>query len=362
LGRNQDSAECVALQRRRKDGCIMKKIVLVLAVLVMAAPASAKVVVWLTADGNEVTVHYDATTEVNLVRGFALDIAADDANIVTISNYHVGDSNSDSNGYGIFPGSFGRLDQTDGDFPVWTDPCYSPLAWKVDYPSDTLDGLGSNGITIEIGSLYYPATGAASPNCPPKAGVLCKFKVDGECTLTVNENAIRGGVVMERPDQSVTVDPCGCTVQFGCFPSDHKDYAAWLDASSPKCWCSEGMQCYGDADGKTISGKFATYAVSSDDLALLIAGWERADGLSGSGGQPYYCEDVNTTGPTGYWDGWVCADFNRSKVYGKFATYRVSSDDLAILIWNWENNNAGEKTGDPNACCPYKKDCLTRGH
>ena len=348
----------------------MKKTVLVLAVLVMAAPAWATVYITCTTDGNEVTVDYNAVSESSRVRGFALNItvkpnppATDDVNIIEIFDYHVGDNNHPGNrGYGIFPGSFGRLDETDGNFPEWKDSIYSPLAWKVDYPNDTLAGLDTNGITVELGSLFYPVT-PSSPNAPPKFGTLLKFYVDSnDYTVTIGENAIRGGVVSENSSlPSVTCAPC--TEVLPCpFPDTHKDYAAWVDACQPACWCSKGMQCYGDADGKTISGKFSTYSVSADDLALLIAGWQRADGLSGSGGQPYYCEDVNSQGSSPYWDGWVCADLNRSKIVGKFATYRVSADDLAILIWNWQNDNVGEKAGDPNACCPTKQDCLTRGH
>ena len=346
----------------------MKKTILVLAVLVIAAPAWATVYVTCTTvpGSNEVTVTYDGTGEPNRVRGFALDIAVDsDANIVQILDYFVGDCNiPQRRGYGIFPGSFGRLDETAEGFPVWTDPIYSPLAWKVDYPNDTLDGLDTNGITVEMGSLFHPVT-PASPNAPPKSGTLLKFYVDvTDCNVTIGQNAIRGGVVMESTGLSPTIDCNGCQVvgYQPCIPTDHEDYQAWLDANEPECWCSEGMQCYGDADGKTISGKFATYAVSSDDLALLIAGWKRTDGESGAGGESYYCEDVNSQGPSLYWDGWVCADFNRSVIKGKFTTYRVSSDDLALLIWNWKNDNAGEDGADPNKCCPYKKDCITRGH
>lgn len=193
----------------------MKKITLVLVVLLLAAPASAEVLikaVQTAADCNgdlgyhEVTVLYDATSEPNYVRAFALDISLgvlyldNDANIIDVSGYFRGECTSDSNGYGIFPASFNR--EIDADDPCWADVNYTPVAELSDLPSDTLGGIDTNGITIEMGSLYE--IGIDPP--PAKKGVLFTFKVNKSCTVTIAENVTRGGVVMENPDEVVDVN------------------------------------------------------------------------------------------------------------------------------------------------------------
>jgi hypothetical protein len=69
----------------------------------------------------------------------------------------------------------------------------------------TLPGLDSNGVTIEMGSLYYP-TGDNSPNAPDLSGTLLKFTVChvfNGCTVEIRENTARGGVVLTNP----TIDP-----------------------------------------------------------------------------------------------------------------------------------------------------------
>lgn len=225
----------------------MKKIVLVVAVLALAVPAFAEVKIycgsqpWLAASVNEpnqpptsnvnwdgivvrttwvgndpwhpydtgktpiwdpniVRVYYDANSEPNLVRAFALDITLiddyGDANavITSVTPAKVGESNSTSKGYGIFMGSIvidSAGNVTDWNTPVAPsgDPCAA-------------GPLGSNSITVELGSLYV---GAA--NAPPKTGKLFEFKVNARaCKVVITENARRGGVVMENPDESVDVN------------------------------------------------------------------------------------------------------------------------------------------------------------
>ena len=299
----------------------MKKTLLVLAVLLLAVPAGAAVNIWCTVDACEVTVYYDANDEPNLVRAYALDIFLDnDTNIVSVSNYHVGDSTSSGKGYGIFPGGFGRLDETDPGFPLWADPVYTPVAYKSDYPSDTLAGLDSNGISVEMGSLYYPVTGVASPNAPPKAGVLLQFLADEAVgTVTIRENATRAGVVMENPDQAVDVNCTACSGE--CFPSGYTTYNDWVTLGRPDCWCAP-YQCDGDADGATETLK--KYRIYSGDAAVISANWKKL------------IDDV-TLDP--------CADIDHKKETLK--KYRVYSNDIAVVSTNWKATD-----GDLPGNCP----------
>ncbi|MFA5293856.1 MAG: hypothetical protein WC496_12610 [Phycisphaerae bacterium] len=116
------------------------------------------------------------------------------------------------------------------------------------------------------------------------------------------------------------------------------DYAEWVDAGKPTCWCYP-RQCHGDADGiKTGGGPTAGYYyVSQNDLNTLITAWQvknspKGPGLSGKQG---------------------CADFNRTKT-GNVVTgyYRVSQTDLNILISYWQVKESPKGPGTPANCLP----------
>jgi len=160
----------------------MKKLVLVLAVLLVSLPAMAAVTITAECDGDVYTVSY--ATDGNLPRAFALDIEVDAGTIDAIGGL--------SADYDIYPGSIVIIDGEVND----------PGSAECDdaYP-DTLGGTGTAGVTIEMGSLYADGDPAPDTN-----GVLFTFTVsDTGATVDVNENGIRGGVVMEDPEEDVTV-------------------------------------------------------------------------------------------------------------------------------------------------------------
>jgi hypothetical protein len=126
----------------------MKKILFVLVALLFAGPAWADVDITAALDATDasectVIISFDARSEPNLPRAFSLDIQADnDANITDVTLL--------SADYVIHPGTIAI--NTSG---VVTD-YGSPVAPQSDLPSDTKPGLDSNGVTIEMGSLYAP--------------------------------------------------------------------------------------------------------------------------------------------------------------------------------------------------------------
>ena len=203
----------------------MKKIIFILVVLMLAAPAWARVDITCAQVGetNEVVVSFNAepggAVEPNLIRAFALDIKLDtDANIVDVND----EVNTD---YWVFPGSYpggeARADWEEYDGTLGEEP---------------------NQMTTEQGSLYYP-TGAGSPNAPGKSGDLYSFRINastGTHQVTIAENDIRGGVVSERivavPAYEPDVDciPCTVTLPAAC--------------TYPACW-DYLAQCHGDATG-----------------------------------------------------------------------------------------------------------------
>jgi hypothetical protein len=323
----------------------MRKFIMALAVMLIATPTWATVAITCEDEGGGVVkIDYSVTGEPNKVRAFALDITVDSgATIDEISDFIIGESTAGNPGYGIFPASFRNYVTVDEEtgVPDWSDPNYSPLADPCD--PDALGGLGTDGITIEMGALYYPADDS-SPNAPPDSGTLCKVKVSGECTMSIAENATRGGVVLTDPDAAPTVTLSSCEVGGAaeCFPSDHPDYAEWVAVGKPNCWCYP-RQCHGDADGlKEGSAKKGYYYVHFNDLNVLLAGWNTLEPDKGPG-------IATVTGPNG--EPGICADFAHDQEgSAKKGYYRVHFNDLNILVSNWNVLEPDKGPGVPPDC------------
>jgi hypothetical protein len=317
--------------------------VLLLTIVCTTVPAWARVDIMAnrTEEVNEVIISFDASTETNLVRAFALDIRlGTDANITEVTGI--------SPDYYIYPGT------------IWIDAqgnvmdLGTPTAEYSDLPSGTLPGLDSNSITIEMASLYAPV-GLGSPNAPAKFGDLVSIKVSGEfcvfttcescfpaseyCCITISANVARAGstgVVMEDPNEVVDVNfhnicdypppPCYTGTQT----------AEWAAVGEPGCWCAANhiaanpRQCLGDAVGDTQGRN--NYWTSTNDLSVLIAAWNKP--------YPDIAGQVEPTTGTPL----ICADFDHLP-QGR-QNYRVSANDLAILIANWNQNNL------PGPNCP----------
>jgi len=263
----------------------MKKILFVLVALMFAAPAWAVVDISMAQveDGNEVIISI-TSDEANLVRAYGLDIKL-------TQNTAVVDSDPDPNilevtalnpGYWVFPGTI----QIDAGGNI-TNPG-SPVAEYGDLPSDTLTGIDSNGVTVELASLYAPV-GPSSPNAPVQNGVLLSVKVSDSACITITANVSRAGatgVVMEDPDEVVAVnlpDPLCIEIITG-----------------PVCWTYPN-QALGDANNDCN--------VNIADLGALKVSW------------------FKSTGQEGYNP---CADFDRSGM--------VNIADLGILKVHWFQN------------------------
>jgi hypothetical protein len=271
----------------------MKKFSLIVAVLLLAAPALAQVDITCECADGVVTISYDAGTDT--VRAFALDITVAGGTITGYDTAVTYDPN-----YNIYPGSISIVDGEVND-----------LGTPIGDPNDHVDtkaGLGTDAVTIEMGALY-DLGGAA----PPSSGQLIKLMVDGGTTVTIEENDARGGVVLtDGSTPGINSPGCECG---GCFPACHPDYDTWDSLGGPECWCGSGRQCHGDADGlEQTVGKYK-YWVSNNDLLILADGY---------GKRPY-----NPSDPC--WAIWICADFDhKEQTVGKYK-YRVSNDDLLIL-------------------------------
>jgi hypothetical protein len=123
--------------------------------------------------------------------------------------------------YIVYPGSI--IIDGNGHIAGWGD-CVAGAC----YPG-TQPGLGSKGVTIEMGSLYV-----GEANAPAQSGdlVIVTLAGWGDACVAITENAIRAGVVMENPFEVVQVNTSGCTV-------DLPD----LSSPCPTCLCD--LNCDG---------------------------------------------------------------------------------------------------------------------
>ncbi len=313
----------------------MRKIVLTLAVVLLAAPVWADVEIKLDYLGEGVVqISYDATGEAQLVRAFALNITATDGNIVAIGDFAIGDNNG---GYGIFPGAFRdapiAVNPTTGQVDNWSVTGYSPLAPAGDPEAE--GDIPGPAITIELGSLYTDAA-------PSDTGVLCTITVDENVSkVCVTGNAIRGNVVLEDASEATLTPAEKCIdIILDCFPSDNPAaYADWVAFGKPECWCY-ARQCHGDADGLKQGSIVTGYMyVSTNDLIILADAWQIKEDPKGPGILSL--------------PGGICADFDHGQQGSIVTGYmRVSTNDLIILANNWQIKEDPKGPGIPGDCVP----------
>lgn len=183
----------------------MKKIIFVLAVLVLAVPVFARVDITCAQvpDEPNVIVSFN-NTEGQPVRAFALNITVSGgATIVAVESL-----NSD---YYVYPGSI-EIDDGEVQENGWGSPVCNPG----DY-DDTLPGLDSNGVTIEMASLYA-ATDPEHSSAPADSGPLVKLTLDGGSAvcITIEGNVLRGKVVLEDATSVEPNAPGCCGIELGC--------------------------------------------------------------------------------------------------------------------------------------------------
>jgi len=292
----------------------MKKLALILAVALLAAPAFAVQVSVVPTGPLTADIVYDSQGED--VAAFAIDIDLSAGDINEVSNFHVGVSTAADPGYGIFPANFDRFITVNGqgDVDNWGVAGYTPLA----DPNDK--GENPTGITIELGALYK-----GDANKPTGTGVLCTITVTEACTATPKLNAIRGGVVLTGAGAPASFTGVPGDITGGgdeCITPDKPDYNDWVAMGKPACWCFT-THCKGDADGLkegTVKGGYKRVFIN--DLNVLIAGWNVLEPPQGPG--------IDTVA------GGICADFDHAQegtVKGGYK--RVFINDLNILIANW---------------------------
>jgi hypothetical protein len=194
-------------------------------------------------DAGVVTVYFVDNT-CDQLRAVGLDITADGGANITA----VGDVNP---AYWVYPGSIDINESgvIEGYGSAVADVC--------EYPTGTLPGLNSYGVTTEMGSLY-----SGDSNAPDDSGVLLTVTVDADCTVTVTNNDRRGGVVLEDPDADPGDNlPIECAVVMDTCGDCPEDCSSW-NPGVPDGW------------------------IGPEDVAYVL------DIIDDYGGAGYYCEAV----------------------------------------------------------------------
>ncbi|MDH7599460.1 MAG: hypothetical protein QHH07_07485 [Sedimentisphaerales bacterium] len=174
--------------------------------IVMLAAVCTSAAVRIIVEGQDGMVAIKYQTDGERVRAFGLDVKLSAGTFTGVSDFIRGESTAARPGYGIFPAKFAQfitVDPQTGEVTDWNINDYNPIADPCD--PGALGGLGTNGVTLEMGALYYPPTDN-SPNAPPTSGLLCKLAISQSAKVTVTENVVRGGIVLTDPTKKPVVD------------------------------------------------------------------------------------------------------------------------------------------------------------
>ena len=175
----------------------MRKYILLANLWLAAASAQATVRVFVQDTNGVAWIKYQCTAG-EAVRAFALNVTVDNGQIFDISDFLVGPSLPASKGYGIFPASFRDHAIVNSGTNVSYDLTqYNPLAVVADSPSDTLPGLNSSGVTLELGGLWDPSIPSAIPG---PSGTLCALHLSRAANVSIVANNSRGGIILSPPD------------------------------------------------------------------------------------------------------------------------------------------------------------------
>jgi hypothetical protein len=183
----------------------MKRITVLLTLLMITASANAVVIITVEDVNGLAAIQYECT-EGEVVRAFALDVMVDAGTIDGISGFYAGECTLEEQGYGIFPASFRdniKLDET-GEVVSWDVEGYNPLADVEGCPDGTLAGMGSDGVTLELGGLWAAGDPAL---VPASSGTLCLLQISDAANVTVTPNLCRRGIVLAQPEIMVVEAP-----------------------------------------------------------------------------------------------------------------------------------------------------------
>jgi hypothetical protein len=174
---------------------------LFLVVLFLAnVSARASVMVFVEDINGKAWLKYRCTGG-EVVRAFALDVTLNHGVFLGVSDFFRGESTVGSHGYGVFPSSFrDHITISSGTNVDWNVSSYTPIAVVADRPAETLPGLNSSGVTLEMGALWNARIQGASPD---PSGILCALQISEPAVVSISANPARGGVVSASPENII---------------------------------------------------------------------------------------------------------------------------------------------------------------
>jgi hypothetical protein len=241
----------------------MRSIWIILVTLLFAIPVNAVVITCVNEGNGVVRIDYDSSGEKTLPRAFAMDISVDGgATITKVYDYKVGDSNSATPGFGIFPNSM-QLDPN-GGFIDWGSPIIG-------------GGTGTSAVTLGMASRYYD-----TKNAPKVKGTLCRLFVDTHGAASVNINVTPntngGGVVLEdatvakfsavgsnlggSPPPPAGLPPVPATIIYPASSSTGQYSISWPSSSGATSYQLERSNDAGGTWSQVYSGGNLTYSES----------------------------------------------------------------------------------------------------
>jgi hypothetical protein len=286
----------------------MKKILVSLLVLALCAPAMAATTVSVTdnEDGTGVIV---ITTDAGAIVGLGLDIAVSGAQITAVGTM-------DPATFNIFPDAAQAEEAGDG----YTYGEGSPVAV---IGSAGVGTLPSDSFAISVGMLNGETTAGADGAATVSIPVTTDLTAGNSCTVTVTENALRGGIVLTTGAgvdiDSQTTDTISYAGALTCYDvltaAEQTVYDAYIAAGKTdadmECWCYQ-YQCRGDVANDIYYPGILDYVVYQTDLTEMAANWRATP---------------TTANP--------CADVKHDTYYPGILNYSVYQTDLNEMAANW---------------------------
>lgn len=296
----------------------MKKLNAILALLAISPAAMALTFTADVATNNQATVTWDADG----VLGMGLTVTVDSGELddVTINGFNV-----------FIDEAYDIASANGGALPGYTDTDLPDAD-----PKANVDGPGmaplSGSFALCAGYLVEENPGVLAAN-----GSIV-FEASQETQITLSKNDKRGGVVNAAGEVATNL-PITFTIEVApaeCY-AGQADYAEWVLAGSPECWCFS-RQCHGDTDNAMAgSSRTGYYYVTADDLAVLASAYQVKDNGTVCGITPAQ----------------ACADFNHARAGSSRTGYwRVDAGDLAILATYYQIKEPTIGTGVPADCLP----------
>ena len=304
----------------------MKKLMLILMVLGMAAPlyAAGRIQFSVTDNGNgSCTIVYDANstfdiapvamgltvkvTGGNPIKSVALEDETDFMEIYMDAAYSMEDPCGDP-----------CTSYTYGAGDAIADPCGPGQVDLVTHGNHFVLSFGGLGGELEK-TKSPPMSGSITLYADTQEAPAGK---GGVVTGTIKLDARRGGVIGEdgeametNLDDPAKAGPMAFTIS-ECILRDSPSYADWsgygIPGASgigtagwmkPQCWCFK-KHCNGDSNGR----RNGLFPCGSTDLAIFLDAWGKAK--------------IDTN------DARICADWT----HGRDGPFRVGSSDLAVLL------------------------------